>query len=352
VGSLSVQRLASLAHLPQPAALREFAWGLNGIALVVGFIAALLFAVVALQNFRGRALTLLSHPLPFFAYPFLAAGCIGWAWVHYRNAASLRGSVRHPGVARRLSAMAVAGPDKVARRDLEQAPPVWKEETMATVLARWCLYCLRTEARAVGLHALAGARRFGRSVEGIAMKALCHFILALGALLALTKAALAEPIESRVGQCYAAQWVQAKETDCDRVCRRVDMSPESITLSAASTQRIFVCRHMGHRSNSFGEQGSGNCRILDGGTPQKRRKYECLCVRSGCKNAESRPRPGRRPADDAATRQMPWEECVARVQRAAAQRSVRLDRESYAKVKHHCVNGDLRGAMDVIPEGR
>ena len=52
----------------------------------VGFIAALLFALVALQAFSGRALTPLSQPLPFFAYPFLVATLFGWAWEHYRNA--------------------------------------------------------------------------------------------------------------------------------------------------------------------------------------------------------------------------------------------------------------------------
>jgi hypothetical protein len=54
---------------------------------VVAAIAALLFAVVAVQVFMGRALTPLSQPLPFFAYPFLAVTLFGWAWVHYRNAA-------------------------------------------------------------------------------------------------------------------------------------------------------------------------------------------------------------------------------------------------------------------------
>ena len=54
---------------------------------VVAAIAALLFAVVAVQIFMGGALTPLSQPLPFFAYPFLAATLFGWAWTHYRNAA-------------------------------------------------------------------------------------------------------------------------------------------------------------------------------------------------------------------------------------------------------------------------
>ena len=54
----------------------------------VGFVGSLLFAVVAVQMFSGRALTPLSEPLPFFAYPFLAATLFGWAWVHSRHAAA------------------------------------------------------------------------------------------------------------------------------------------------------------------------------------------------------------------------------------------------------------------------
>ena len=52
---------------------------------VVAFIAALLFTIVAVQVFMGADLTPLSQPLPFFAYPFLAATLFGWAWVHYRH---------------------------------------------------------------------------------------------------------------------------------------------------------------------------------------------------------------------------------------------------------------------------
>jgi hypothetical protein len=51
----------------------------------IGFIASLLFAVVAVEIFVGRALTPLSEPLPFFAYPFLAATLFGWAWAHLRR---------------------------------------------------------------------------------------------------------------------------------------------------------------------------------------------------------------------------------------------------------------------------
>jgi len=52
-----------------------------------GFVAALLFATVAMQILMGAALTPLSEPLPFFAYPFFAAALVGWAWQHYRDAA-------------------------------------------------------------------------------------------------------------------------------------------------------------------------------------------------------------------------------------------------------------------------
>jgi hypothetical protein len=46
---------------------------------VVAAIAALLFAVVAVQLFMGSSLTPLPQPLPFFAYPFLAVTLFGWA---------------------------------------------------------------------------------------------------------------------------------------------------------------------------------------------------------------------------------------------------------------------------------
>ena len=47
---------------------------------VLGLVASLLFAVTALLAFAGRALTPLSEPLPFFAYPFLVLTLCGWAW--------------------------------------------------------------------------------------------------------------------------------------------------------------------------------------------------------------------------------------------------------------------------------
>jgi hypothetical protein len=71
---------ASLALISVPSVMPSW---VRGAALV----AALLFTVVALQIFSGRALTPLSQPLPFFAYPFLAATLFGWAWAHYRDGA-------------------------------------------------------------------------------------------------------------------------------------------------------------------------------------------------------------------------------------------------------------------------
>ena len=71
---------ASLALVSAPNVMPSW---LRGVAA----IAALLFAAVAVQIFVGCALTPLSQPLPFFAYPFLAITLFGWAWVDYRDAA-------------------------------------------------------------------------------------------------------------------------------------------------------------------------------------------------------------------------------------------------------------------------
>jgi hypothetical protein len=54
----------------------------NKVVRGLGFIAAVLLAAVAVQIFGGRPLTPLSTPLPLFAYPFLAATLVGWAWQH------------------------------------------------------------------------------------------------------------------------------------------------------------------------------------------------------------------------------------------------------------------------------
>jgi len=55
---------------------------------VTGTIASLLFAVTAIQTYAGLALTPLSKPFPFFAYPFLVLTLFGWAWVHYRSSSN------------------------------------------------------------------------------------------------------------------------------------------------------------------------------------------------------------------------------------------------------------------------
>lgn len=56
------------------------------VVRATGAIASAMFAIVALQIFGGTALTPLSNPLPFNAYPFLVLTLFGWAWVHYRRA--------------------------------------------------------------------------------------------------------------------------------------------------------------------------------------------------------------------------------------------------------------------------
>jgi len=58
-----------------------------GWVRLVGVMAGALFAIVAVRLFMGEALTALSRPLPFYAYPFLVATLLGWAWERYRDAA-------------------------------------------------------------------------------------------------------------------------------------------------------------------------------------------------------------------------------------------------------------------------
>jgi hypothetical protein len=52
---------------------------------MTGAIASVLFAVTTVRMLGGEALTALSRPLPFFAYPFLAITLFGWAYVHVRS---------------------------------------------------------------------------------------------------------------------------------------------------------------------------------------------------------------------------------------------------------------------------
>jgi len=54
---------------------------------IVGVIAGALFLMVAIRIFLGQALTALSEPFPFYAYPFLVATLAGWAWERYRDPA-------------------------------------------------------------------------------------------------------------------------------------------------------------------------------------------------------------------------------------------------------------------------
>ena len=51
----------------------------------LGLTAAVLFAVTAARIFAGEPLLPTSAPLPFFAYPFLVANLLGWAWTLCRT---------------------------------------------------------------------------------------------------------------------------------------------------------------------------------------------------------------------------------------------------------------------------
>ena len=47
----------------------------------LGGVGACMFAITAGRIYAGEALLPTSSPLPFFAYPFLVATLLGWAWV-------------------------------------------------------------------------------------------------------------------------------------------------------------------------------------------------------------------------------------------------------------------------------
>jgi hypothetical protein len=55
-----------------------------------GAVAACLFAVTAARIYAGEALLPTSSPLPFFAYPFLVATLLSWAWVLVREPTKVR----------------------------------------------------------------------------------------------------------------------------------------------------------------------------------------------------------------------------------------------------------------------
>jgi hypothetical protein len=51
---------------------------------LAGTIGALLFAVTSIRIFCGEPLLPISHPLPFFAYPFLVLTFAGWIWTLWK----------------------------------------------------------------------------------------------------------------------------------------------------------------------------------------------------------------------------------------------------------------------------
>jgi hypothetical protein len=55
-----------------------------------GAIAAILLGITAFWIFGGGALTPLTKPLPFNAYPFLAITLFGWAWAHVKSTSFIR----------------------------------------------------------------------------------------------------------------------------------------------------------------------------------------------------------------------------------------------------------------------
>jgi hypothetical protein len=60
---------------------------LQGWLRLLGGVAASLFAITAGRIYAGEVLLPTATPLPFFAYPFLVATSLGWAWTLLREEA-------------------------------------------------------------------------------------------------------------------------------------------------------------------------------------------------------------------------------------------------------------------------
>jgi hypothetical protein len=60
----------------------------QGWLRLLGGVAVGLFAITAGRIYAGDALLPTSSPLPFFAYPFLVATLLGWAWNLVRRGAN------------------------------------------------------------------------------------------------------------------------------------------------------------------------------------------------------------------------------------------------------------------------
>ena len=72
-GTLLSGTAAGLALVSAPARLPPW-------LRLLGAAAAGLFAITAARLYAGEALLPTASPLPFFAYPFLVATLLGWAW--------------------------------------------------------------------------------------------------------------------------------------------------------------------------------------------------------------------------------------------------------------------------------
>jgi hypothetical protein len=55
------------------------------VVRLLGFLASILFAIVAVQIFAGVHIVATTSPLPFFAYPVLVGTMIGWIWALLRE---------------------------------------------------------------------------------------------------------------------------------------------------------------------------------------------------------------------------------------------------------------------------
>jgi hypothetical protein len=162
------------------------------------------------------------------------------------------------------------------------------------------------------------------------------YLSELGLLILLTflpGLAIAWPIKTDTFLEYPASWAMSTRTRCSDVCRGKNAVAESMKLSRASSEDIFICRVSGKRMNSFGTNSSDNCLYYDitSRKPVKATDFECLCVKKAT-----------------TTEKMSREECMRKLKQYIDRNKLSPSKEVYRKAVGYCRKGDLRRAVNAL----
>jgi len=113
------------------------------------------------------------------------------------------------------------------------------------------------------------------------MKSILQFGLLALLVTFCTSQVFADPIVSHHYKTYSVSWFTSDKTQCYAVCKGHGAAAESMKLSSASTQNMYVCRVQTKTNNEYGSNTSDNCLYYDtlANKPVKAAKFQCLCVK-------------------------------------------------------------------------